>query len=444
MALHADVLYGSVLSQNRPPIIDSPVVSISGSCNGASACFELDRSILSKHMLLLGGTGCGKTNTFFHLVDQLKSGMTDNDTMIIFDTKGDYIKKFYDPYYDSVISATDMIGYTVSNWNLFKEILIDGFENKEACESAIAEISWSLFSGSIKNNNSNPFFPNAARDLFASILTWAVRTAGGDPELIDKYLDNEYLKSLLDTLSAKGLREMLSKYRDQQAALTYIGDGENPQGLGVFAELQSVLRNVLVGSFAKRGDFSIREFIRKRGGRALFIEYDLDRGSTLTPIYKLLIDLALKETMGSHEKSKVSAGTCGNVYIFCDEFKLLPDLVHIEDAVNFGRSMGVKVFAGLQSIEQLTENYGESRGKNIAAGFSTVLSFRANDEISRNFTVGLHGKNYYIEHETYMSGEKKIGNTVEDWDIIGLGVGEAIVGITGEKPYRFKFDLYGG
>lgn len=49
----------------------------------------------------------------------------------------------------------------------------------------------------------------------------------------------------------------------------------------------------------------------------------------------------------------------GNVYLMCDEFKLLPNLQHIEDGVNFGRSLGVKIIAGIQSIEQLYEIYGE-------------------------------------------------------------------------------------
>lgn len=66
----------------------------------------------------------------------------------------------------------------------------------------------------------------------------------------------------------------------------------------------------------------------------------------------------------------------GNVYLVFDEFKLLPSLQHIEDGVNFGRGLGVKVIAGIQSIHQLLEAYGESGGKNILAGFSTMFALR--------------------------------------------------------------------
>ncbi len=431
------ILSGNLLEKNSPPVVDDPLIYINGTCNGARASFMLNESILSKHMMLIGGTGCGKTNTFFHLVKQLKSSMTEDDVMIIFDTKGDYHSKFYNSGKDCVLSASSQYKQDACTWNIFSEILADG-NNASEIEPNIAEIAWGLFSESIEKNNSNPFFPNAARDLFASILTCIVRYAEGREDWISKYLHNAFLKTKLDKMNAKAIGELLKDYDDQAAVMSYIGNGENQQGLGVMAEMQSVIRKVFVGAFAEKGDFSIRNFIRNKGAKTLFIEYDLSRGATLTPIYKLLIDLALKEAMSRKCK--------GNVYLFCDEFKLLPYLQHIEDAVNFGRSLGVKVFAGLQSIDQLYENYGEARGKNIIAGFSSVLSFKANDEDTRNFTSGLYGKNYILEQykalENAYAEDKRLGSVVEDWEICSLQVGEAVVGLPNTEPFKFKFDLY--
>lgn len=433
------ILSGNLLEKNTPPSIDDPLVYINGYCNGNHSTFMLNESILSKHMMLIGGTGCGKTNTFFHLVKQLKLGMTEDDVMIIFDTKGDYYSKFYNSNRDCVLSASSQYREDSCIWNIFSEILADGNCASEI-ESNIAEIAWGLFNESIEKNNSNPFFPNAARDLFASILTCIVRYSEGREDWISKYLHNEFLRKKLNKMDAKAIGALLKDYDDQAAVMSYIGNGDNPQGLGVMAEMQSVVRRIFDGAFAEKGDFSIRKFIRNKGAKTLFIEYDLSRGATLTPIYKLLIDLALKEAMSRKCK--------GNVYLFCDEFKLLPYLQHIEDAVNFGRSLGVKVFAGLQSIDQLYENYGEARGKNIVAGFSSVLSFKANDEDTRNFTSGLYGKNYVLEHynalENAYAEDKRLGSVVEDWEICSLQVGEAIVGLPNAAPFKFKFDLYRG
>ncbi len=430
-------LYGSVLSKNTPQNVGNPLVRIGGICNDSRSFLSLDDGILSRHLMLIGGTGCGKTNTFFHLVNQLKSSMSAEDVMIIFDTKGDYYRNFYKNG-DSILSASQKHSIKVDIWNVFTEILLDGLDDNEI-KANIAEIAWGLFSENVEKNTSNPFFPNAARDLFSSILTCIIRYSEGRKEWIEEYLNNQFLRNKLDTMNAKDICDLLNDYDDQRAVKGYIGDGNNDQGMGVLAEMQTVIRQIFVGAFSEKGNFSIRDFVRKKGAKTLFIEYDIARGATLTPIYKLLIDLALKEAM--------SRGGRGNVYIFCDEFKLLPHLQHIEDAVNFGRSLGVKVFAGLQSIDQLYENYGEARGKNIIAGFSSVFSFKANDEDTRRFTIGLYGKNYVLEQyrsiTNAISEEKRIGDVVEDWDISGLQVGEAIVGLSNIPPFKFKFDVYG-
>ena len=447
--MNEELVHGKKLEKVRPPAISEPIIRIPGKYGETRGFVELNKSILSRHMMLIGGTGCGKTNTFFHIVDQVQKQLTDDDVMIIFDTKGDYLKQkgFYNPQKDYIISASKDYADVSEKWNIFSDILIDGFADKREREANAAEMAWGLFSESIEKNHSNPFFPNAARDLFASLLIWRMRRTGGKSNLIESELNNEKLKKMLDQLTPEGICFKLNQCNDQKTVINYIGDGKNQQGMGVLAELQSVVRQVFVGGFAEKGDFSMRRFVRNKGGRKLFIEYDLVRGNVLTPIYKLLIDLALKEAMGRQKNVLQSSGDekePGNVYIFCDEFKLLPSLQHIEDAVNFGRALGVKVFAGLQSINQLYENYGEARGKNIAAGFSSVLSFRMNDADSREFTVGLYGSNYVIENFKSYDRDARSGKVVEDWDMTALEAGQAIVGLTGHPPFKFTFDLYGG
>lgn len=57
--------------------------------------FGLSDDILSKHLLLLGGIGSGKTNVFNFIIESLQESMTDEDIMIIFDSKGDYKRHFF-------------------------------------------------------------------------------------------------------------------------------------------------------------------------------------------------------------------------------------------------------------------------------------------------------------------------------------------------------------
>ena len=384
----------------------------------------------------VGGTGCGKSTLFYHIIEQLKDKMTDDDVMIIFDSKGDFYSKFFASG-DYVIGNSLQYIQQSQRWNIFKEILADGWDERQVMMNA-QEICKALFEERTKNNSSNPFFPNAARDLLAAILVATIRIGEGEKQFIIDNFYNNKIKDFLDSCSGEDICEFLDGFADMRSVMSYI-EGDSAQSQGVLAEMFSVVRDVFIGVFAEKGKFSMRNFVRQKGGCTLFIEYDLSIGSVLTPVYKMLFDLALKEALG-RTKSQ------GNVYFICDEFKLLPNLQHIDDGVNFGRSLGVKVFAGLQSIEQLYEIYGISRGKNLAAGFSSIIAFRANDVTTREYISSLHGKNMILEQYRMMDNkmveEKRIGSTVEDWDLNSLKVGEAIVGLPFESPFRFYFDMY--
>ena len=190
-----------------------------------------------------------------------------------------------------------------------------------------------MFADLIEKNNSNPFFPIAARDLFASIIIALIKN-GVVP-------NNEDLKEFIDSSSVETLRGLLGKHKDLASVASYIGGKSGSQAQGVLSEMYSVTRDVLTGVFADSGDFSMRKFIRQKGGKIAFIEYDLSIGDVLSPIYSLLFDLALKEALGR-------TASQGNVYLIVDELKLLPNLRHLEDGINFGRGLGVKILAGLQ------------------------------------------------------------------------------------------------
>lgn len=438
MGVNTVVIQGNSVQLNllNNNIKGSKKVELPGVYNNQHTYLNLDDDILSKHTLLIGGTGSGKTNTFYYFIEQLKKKMTANDVMIVFDTKGDFESKFYSQG-DIILGNSSKYKNITEKWNIYKELVVDGW-NDENIQMNTNEITYSLFKDAMEKTNQQ-FFPSAARDLFASILLAHLKAGKNSIDIRKLAFNNKALKGYFDKLNSKKIIKLLSVSPELSSVLSYIGDGSSNQALGVIAEMQNVIRKIFIGSFAQDGRFSVREFVRHKNARTLFIEYDLSMGETLTPIYRLLFDLALKEAMG-RSKSE------GNVYFVCDEFKLLPDLQHIEDGVNFGRSLGVKVFAGVQSIEQLYEIYGESKGKNIAAGFSSVYAFKANDSSTRDFISDLYGKNIILEqHKTSnntLVEEKREGKTVEDWNLNNLQIGQAIVGLPFKQPFVYKFDEY--
>ena len=435
MNVNRKPVFGSILGENNV-CGGLNYISLPGYCNNSRKYLNIDNDIMSKHILLSGGTGSGKTNAFYLILDQLKRKMTQNDVMIIFDTKGDYYNKF-GAKEDLILGNSIQYRTKSQKWNLFREILADGWDSQEI-ENNIYELSWSIFKEAIEKSK-NPFFPNAARDLFAVILLCMMERGKDNPQYKKKRYYNSVLKKTFDASTITMLRSFISKHPKWYSVNSYIDKDASGQALGVYSELLGCIRKILTGVFADKGSFSIRDFVRKRGGKVLFIEYDLSLGDTLAPIYSLLIDLALKEVLGRGNQN-------GNVYMIFDEFKLLPYLQHIDDGVNFGRSLGLKIMAGIQSVNQMTEAYGEERGKNILAGFSSVFSFRANDAETRKFTSDLYGENVIIEQRKTLTNiiteEEKRAHVVEDWDLRELRLGEAVIGMPFKEPFIFLFDEY--
>lgn len=223
--------------------------------------------------------------------------------------------------------------------------------------------------------------------------------------------------------------------------ISYIQDPNSGQTLGVISELQSATRELLVGNFSKKGNLSMRQIVRQKGGKAVFVEYDLGIGGVLTPVYRLLFDLAIKEAL-CRERAE------GNVYFIMDEFSLLPLLQHIDDGVNFGRSLGARFIIGAQNISQVYDAYGEDRANSLLSGFSTTICFRLNDGKSREFFKELNGKNGRIT--SYSAAVRSRGQVdqyreayvVEDHDIDTLNIGEAIIHSGAYPPFRFHFNLF--
>ena len=299
---------------------------------------------------------------------------------------------------------------------------------------SINEIARMLFAEACEKTN-QIFFPAAARDIFSAILYHFIMKA------TPAQRTNATLIAFINQCTTKDLREMLCTYPEFKAMSSYISIDESPQTQGVLSELLQIVKQIFIGNFAAHGNLGIRDLIHQKEGRKIFIEYDLSVGKVLSPVYSLLFDLAIKEALSRNR-------TEGNVYFITDEFRLLPNLEHIDDAVNFGRSLGVKFLVGIQNVEQIYDNYGESRARSIMSGFSSIIAFRVNDAKSREYIKELFGKN--IKLERYLPSvatkgvieERREAFVVEDWDIANLKIGQAIIGFPGEDPFAFQFDLY--
>lgn len=385
--------------------------------------------LLSKHMLAIGSIGSGKTNIIYYIVREIIKNITEEDVLVFFDSKGDFLKRFYHKGDYVIGNPNQYPDYNISNWNIYEELkATDG--NRE---DSIREIGSSLFKKRIEKAK-DPTFASGARDIFCSILEAQYRNGATN-------LDNYSLKSTIRSFDIKKIKEILGDYVDMNWVNMYMHNEGSATTQSYLSPLGSVINDVFTAHFGDKGDFAIKKAIRKRGGKSIFLEYDIVNSNLIDVVYTVLLDLASKEALANENSNHF-------VYFILDEFPLIPQMNYIDNLLNFGRSRGVRVVAGIQNVNQVKGTYGESLGASILSGFSTYLIFHLFDEESRRVVSERHGKNRKLLRLPYsdamQSGNQEYeqGNVIEDWDITELKNGECIVSLPYGNPFIIYPDLY--
>jgi type IV secretory pathway TraG/TraD family ATPase VirD4 len=405
---------------------------IRASLPGRAGTLRFDDTLLSKHVLCLGTIGCGKTTAMKQLLWQLRASASPDDVFVIFDSKGDFRDSVYRPG-DAVI--TNDLSYSTGAviWNLFADLLE---QDPRERQDQIHEIAATVFSEGLERAGQNTFFAAGACDVFAAVVEAMAQENAA-------YSNDELRKRLEEP--ADSLSELLEGHPDLAGVARYLYDQQTAGSILAF--LQQTLNKSFSGIFRTRGDFSMREFIRRKSGRAVFIEYDIAVGSRLLPIYRVLMDLAIKEALALGRRQTRPAGS---VYFILDEFALLPSLSHIGDGVNFGRSLGLKFIVATQNVGQILNAYGHDEGQSILSGFGTVFAFRLMDNASRELVRQRHGGNRKrvttfaaVRSEGVQQGWVD-GHVIEDWDVADLAPGQCVVSLPAGPPIFFAFPEVGG
>jgi type IV secretory pathway TraG/TraD family ATPase VirD4 len=421
-----EVLEGETL-QVPPRVVGAefdPNVPPRAVVEGADSAFRFDEALLAKHVLFLGSIGSGKTNAMQQLFASLRENSRSDDVFVVFDTKGDFLERFFQPG-DRVVTNDRAASEGRATWNIFEDLYGDGAERVDEA----FEIASTIFGDELAQAGDNFFFAAGARDVFAAVLEAMARGPASQR-------NNRDLRAQLESSQAE-LWELVRADPDLAGVRHYLA-GEGNTAKSILAFLQQAVRASFSGVFREAGDFSVRRFVQEKGARALFIEYDIAKGSVLLPIYRVLLDLTIKEALGRSRSA-------GSVFFLMDEFALLPELKHISDGINFGRALGLKFIAGSQNVSQVNSSYGTDMATSILSGFGTVFAFRLMDATSREFVrerFGRNRKRVTIEHAVRSQGVQENvldGNVIEDWDLSSLTVGQTIASPPEGPPFWFRF-----
>ena len=446
--VYSQTLFGQNVLENPVPVWTAdqarrPYVAFQDP--GTGKRIGINRHMLSLGLLAMGVPGSGKTNFFNMNLSGLLATMGERDVIVIFDTKGDYLSEFSGRIAGEeriVIGAGEEYRGITGYHNLFAEIMPRGGDGKllysADCDTDALDISEQLFSG--MKSETQPVFPAMAEQIFAAVLIYFMRTfwRSDQAKLNNRELLRFFTHSTNDDLRAVF---QLDYMRDQRSCVDYIA-GRSNQTQGVNSYIGSMIKKMFVGPFAEADpsrEFSMREVMEGNGRKIVFIEYDLRRGNVMAPMYGILIDRALANALGGRQ------GIRKDACFLLDEMLLLPPLQHLSNSLNFGRSQGVKMLCGLQNTAGMEDLYGDFGARNMLSSFQNMVVFRLNDHDTRQFVIRRMGENYSnhsISPQQKNLNIQREGHTVEDWQLMSLRPGEAVVALAGESPFLFTMPKY--
>ncbi len=315
----------------------------------------------TEHTLIVGTTGCGKTNAMNELLVQIRAN---RGKAVIVDTTGAFVERFYNPRTDILLNPLDERS---KPWNLWleceKDYLFDNF-----AECVIPQVG------------NDPFWATAAR----TVLTTAAQVC--------KRQKNYDIKELL-RLTIHGSLKEVSPYFKNTAAASMMDPDSEKTALSIRATLAASIKSFAYLIAQTKVDskdktnirnadtdvctdplafFSIRDWVQNPNQRGfLFLNATPEQRSTLTPLITAWLSLATKALMGKRDYEKL--------WFFVDELASLNKLPDLPKALAEVRKYGGSFVLGLQTLSQIDEIYGQNTSRIITGLTGTKLIFRTPD-----------------------------------------------------------------
>lgn len=296
------------------------------------------------HGLVLGATGGGKTTAFLQIHESLKERGARG---LVFDSKGDFIARKYDPSNDILFNPVDA---RCVGWNVFNEI---------KSNLDIEKIGSSLFPETHKERDA--YWRMAAKDIFIGLLHHLWRT------------NQRTNKAVWEAVSAPvgDIRKWLSAIPEGRPGARHLEGGEGQvyqQTAGCLSSLMQFTRcfEYLAGI---NGSFSVAQWVREGGG-FIYLGNPKKAQETLRPILTLMVDLV------GYNILDLSEDIDRRIYLLIDEFGALQKINTLIDLLTLGRSKGASCWIGAQDLGRPWETYGEATVETIFNNTGTRLIFR--------------------------------------------------------------------
>ena len=303
---------------------------------------ELPDETATKHLVVSGGTGAGKTQAIHRVLDRVLWGAANGEKAIVTDSGGQFWESRSGKA-DLVLNPFD--GRSVL-WNPFAEIE-DTWDFDSLSEALVPDRK-------TQGGSSEEEWRRYARGMISSIMK-ALHSAGTpDPRKVADILKNPDPEALRPYLSGTAEEALLAPGLDR-----FLGSVVTVASLAI--KPWSVLDS--------SGDFSIRKWVRSGTG-TLFITYKDSQRALLKDLIAAWLGIAIREVLD------LPPDFTRKVWLVCDELDSLGTVAGIADANTRGRKYDLCSVGAIQSKAQLDATYGPLGAQTLLSTFSSKITFR--------------------------------------------------------------------
>jgi len=304
--------------------------------------------IETTHFMFIGQSGSGKSSAMSPVIAALSKLPVKG---IVYDIKGEYVSRFYDPQRDLIFNSLDMRGL---HWNILNEV----FRTTD-----IEALAASLIPA--VKGTSEEFWNSAATDTLIAVMHYTWQQEGGT---------KRNMSALWNNISAdtSQIVKLIGQIPEGRRALASLGDGRSPQALGIKAKLMQYGKafEYLQGEGDNAEPFSLTSWLKDGKPGFIFLSSYTDLEATLKPVLSLFIDFYGKRVLSLPDDYN------RRLYFMIDEVGSLNRLPSLVQLLAESRSKGGSLWLSTQNISRLDEVYNQNlRGSILTNCISMVFFF---------------------------------------------------------------------
>jgi type IV conjugative transfer system coupling protein TraD len=338
----------------------------------------------TRHILVTGMTGSGKTNLINTLLPQVRHK---KQPALVIDQTGEMISKYYNSGRgDIIFNPFDARSHS---WDFWTDVTSHNSPLVGDIDPKLEKFAKVLFKFGVKeNSSSDPFWNNSAETIFCACVESLLKSS------------NRSLKSLKELISYSSVDQLTKKLSGTRAERYLLKSNQNTAAsiLSVMSTSSKplLLLNERQNEIQEQKKFSLEQYFKEvnQGSESwLFFSTPPNQREVVAPLLGCLLELAISEliNIGINEKRRM--------WFIIDEIAALGRLNSLNTLMNESRKYGGCVLAATQSANQLFNNFGHYAGNTIFGQFATKFMFRNDEPSMAKLVSDIFGHTEYVTQQ---------------------------------------------